>query len=318
MEMVEHYLDLFGDSVAEGKAKPDAAGTVLRYVEPILRMTVSMGFRNTSRRLGRPPEWLRKASDVRLVRICPSQAGGTRLHFTAPRFGEAAEEIYSQQEMFRVRPRREDTGFDLVGDAVDDLRNGRDDSQRYDSALLARIGKLVTSASRAGIERILLLGGRLPSRDPLAIDREISQQADRMRDSTPPDQRARVCGKLDMIRDSDNVFEILLEPDITVRGVWTGESMDPLHEAWPGKVLLEGVAVYKPSGDLLRIEADAVRPASKADELFGRIPAPLGGRSNRLDFRLPQSSGQGADALLGRWPGEETEEQLLLACRESD
>jgi hypothetical protein len=318
MQMVEHYLDLLGDSVAEGKAKPEAAGAVLRYVEPVLRMTVSMAFRNTSRRLGRPPEWLRRAADVRLVEICPSQAGGTRLNFIAPRFGEAAEEIYRQQEAFRVRPRQQHTGFDLFGDVIDDLRSGRGDSFRYDSALLARIHKLVTSAGQTGVERILLLGDRLPSHDPLSIDQEISRQAQRMRNSTPPDQRARVCGKLDMIRDSDSVFEILLEPDTIVRGVWMGQSMDALQAMWREKVLLEGLAVYKPSGGLLRIEADAVRPASKADELFQRIPAPLGGKGGRLDFRQEQSAQTGANALLGRWPGEETEEQLLLACRESD
>ena len=189
MKMVEHTVELLGESVEDGRPRPEAVGEVLRLVEPTVRMSVSMGFRNTSRKLGRPPEWFRRATDIRFVGMSGSERGGTLLHFEAPRFREAAEEVYGQGELFRVPPAETDTGFDLLGDAVSDVRENRDDSFRYDMQFLNRMHKLYGAASRKGVEAIALLGDRLPTDHPISIDGAVSEHAERMR-QIPPDQRA--------------------------------------------------------------------------------------------------------------------------------
>ena len=78
---------------------------------------------------GRRPAWLDRAADVRFV---DQQGNGeTVLFFEAPRLGDAASEIYQQQELpgLSIRPSPDDTGFDLFGDVLTDT-SGRQRGQR--------------------------------------------------------------------------------------------------------------------------------------------------------------------------------------------
>ena len=318
MEMVEHTVVLRGEAVAGGRPRPEALGRVLRYIEPVVRESVSMGFRNTSRRPGRPPQWFQQATDIRFVGLSAAGDEGTVLHFEAPRFAEAAGDLYRQGQLFRVRPSETDTGFDLLGDAIDDVRRGNSDSCRYDAPMLNTMHRLYGAASRGGIERVVFLGDRLREDDPVSLDEAVSSHAERMRQITPPEQRARIAGKLDMIRDSDSVFEIILEAGETVRGIWTPGEMADLQAFFRADVLMEGVAVYRASGMLLRLEADVVSPASARDRLFRRVPAPMARSTRAPATREPQTPASGANALFGRWPGDETEEELLAAFEESE
>ena len=318
MEMVKHTIELLGESVEGGRPSPGTVGEVLRLVEPTVRMSVSMGFRNTSQKLGRPPKWFQQATDVRFTGMSRSPHGGTSLRFEAPRFREAAADIYSQGELFNTRPEETDTGFDLLGDVVVDVRESRRDSCRYDRALLNKMHRLYRAARKMGVESIALFGDRLPSDSPISIDEAVSKHAARMQQITPPDQRARIAGKLDMIRDSDSVFEVMLGDNTTVRGIWTPGDMEPLRSLFRTEVLIEGTAVYRPSGGLLRLEAEAIRVASGGDDLFRKIPAPLARSTSPQTVRQRQTPTSGANAIFGRWPGDETEEELLAACEDTE
>jgi len=315
MEMVAHTVSIRGESVAAGRPRPEALGWVLRYIEPVVRDSVSMGFRNTSSLPGRPPAWLSRACDVRLVGISEDGPDGTRLHFEAPRLGGAAEEIYGQGELFRIRPDEHDTGFDLLGDAVADVRKEDHDSIRFDAKLLREIHRLYDGPSKRGVEQIILLGGRLPVAEPISIDQAVSAHANRMRQITPPAQRARIAGKLDMIRDSDSVFEVLLGDGETVRGVWLPGEMGRLQELFREDVLIEGKAVYRPSRKLLRLEADAVRPAAGGDAVFREIPRPLVQATPPRVARQAQTRAGGAGSIHAQWPGDETEDEILAALK---
>jgi hypothetical protein len=318
MEMVEHMLTLRGPDVARGRPRPGAVGRVLQLVEPVVRDSISMGFRNTSKVSGRRPDWLRRASDIRFVGLSAGPDGTTVLHFTAPRFGEAAEELYKQGQLFDVRPRESDTGFDLLGDVLGDIRSKAEDSLRFDARLLEDVGRFRSFPDKQGVESIAIAGDRLPAGRPPALDEEVSNLAEEMRQKTPPASRARVAGKLDMIRDHDNVFELILSSGAKVRGVWTTGQMDILAQLFREDVVVEGQAVFRVSGNLLRIEADAVRKATTGDEFFRRIPLPVGKRAEPRSFLRPQAKGSGADAVHGRWPGKESEQEILAALRELD
>jgi hypothetical protein len=128
--------------------------------------------------------------------------------------------------------------------------------------------------------------------------------------------RAGIAGKLDMIRDSDHVFEMILEEQTKVRGVWTGGEMTRLSELFGQEVLVEGQAVFRVSGRLLRIEAEAIKPATPADEFFRKVPAPALRPPRQRSFLEPQTAGGGAAAVHGRWPGNESEEEILAALKE--
>jgi hypothetical protein len=61
-------------------------------------------------------------------------------------------------------------------------------------------------------------------------------------------------------------------------------------------------------------------PATEADRFFAKVPkaravdlAPLPVRTTRR-----QTPATGAGAIYGRWPGDETEEELLAALKEAN
>ena len=108
MQMVEHTVDVCGPKVSNGQRSPEAIGSVLKWIEPLVRGSVNMAFRFTSRAAGRPPAWFVAASTVRFADMSPGD-GFTRLHFEAPRLGDAAEDVYQQKELFRTRPAESDT-----------------------------------------------------------------------------------------------------------------------------------------------------------------------------------------------------------------
>ena len=319
MQMIEHTIDVRGPKVSDGQRSPDAIGSVLKWVDRLVRDSVSMAFRYTSRAAGRPPAWFVAASTVRFADVSQGR-GCTRLHFEAPRLGEAAEEVYHQKELFRTRPPESDTGFDLVGDMIQDVGRRVADSHRFDAGLLGRLKSFRSSRSRWGIESLVLHGHRLPEDEPVAMNDDVVACALELRTVIPEPIRARVAGALDMIRASDGSFELLLPSGDTVQGVLVGNQRDRLHDLWRQRVVIEGQAVFRPSGAPLRVEAEGIAAATDADQFFAKVPKPRASGPGPLAARTaqPQTPKTGAGAIFGQWPGDETDEEILAALKELD
>lgn len=316
MVMVHHELILRGPNVQAGHPRPEAIAQVLWFVGPAVQESVCMRFRNTSVIRGRRPEWFRRSVDVRFVDVTAGPDDSTVLHFEAPRFGEAAEELYKQKPLFEdVRPKQEDTGFDLFADVLADIRKKAEDSLRFDAKLLGQVSKFKRYPSKRGVESIAISGDRLQEH-PAILDEAVSLLAEELSRATPPPCRGRIAGKLDMIRDHDNVFKLMLGQTKTVRGVWTRQDMSTLRDLFGKDVAVEGEAVFRASGNLLRIDADAIRPATDADNYFRTLPLPVRRANVPRAFLRPQTSSAGAAAAFGKWPGDESERELLAVLEE--
>jgi hypothetical protein len=81
-------------------------------------------------------------------------------------------------------------------------------------------------------------------------------------------------------------------------------------------VVLSGSAVFRPSGRILRLDADAVEAAGPDAEVWATVPRPLFRIMDRPAFRQPQGPQSGINAIIGRWPGEESDAELAAALRE--
>jgi hypothetical protein len=92
-------------------------------------------------------------------------------------------------------------------------------------------------------------------------------------DSTPGSRRVKVFGKLDMVRASIQRFALLLPNGEEAQGVFTvGDNCD-FQGLLAKPIVVFGKAVYRPSGRLLRIDADKIAAGSDVDQFFGKIPA---------------------------------------------
>jgi hypothetical protein len=201
----------------------------------------------------------------------------------------------------------------LFGDSLLEALQGKEDSDLFDEALLSRFEDLNEVFSR-DVEAIELTDGRTRKTD-LTITSERIANVRRLRRATPPEQSVRVAGWLDAIRHSDRMFTLKLETGPTLRGVAESVSPDVLASLFGKKAMVSGTAVFRPSGSVLRIEAHHIEPAG-ADIAFWSVePSPLWGGAEPA-LRQPQGPRSGINAIIGQWPGDETDEQIARALEE--
>lgn len=309
MASVHHQVVLESDEHFGARVPPRAFAAFLSQMDVHLRHAVSMAFRGASRAAGRPPRWLSAASDVRFVDH--EGVDTTILHFEAPAFGEAAPELYGQQELWATRPDPSFTGFEVFVDAIRDIRAGNAESERFDPVWLRRFAGFHRAFdgvfSGARVEDVREGGHAF-----VPLDKPTVETAQRLGADAPPARQVRIVGSLDMVRISTGSFALRLDDGSEIRGLLTrGESLDLFSRLVGTRVAVGGRAVFRPSGRFLRIDAENLLPVESEEAFFSRVPVPLAGGTRPSRWVRPQTATTGINAIFGKWPGDETEEELL-------
>jgi len=313
MTVITHTVTLKSARHFGRRVPPDALAKLLGMLPRAVRQSIRMAIEGRSTARGRKPVWLDAASDIRFVGH--SGEDDTVLCFEAPPLGEAAEVLYGQTQLWPTKPDPGDTGFDLLGDVVKEVAAGNQDSERFDSGLLRRIGNFGRGLNGA-FQTMAFAGHRYSESEPAVVDHAIIQTAQELFTSTPRAQRARIVGNLDMIRASTQAFALKLENGQEVRGVLVEGGIEQLAQFFQKRVLVLGKSVFRPSGRLLRIDAHEVSLAGQESTIWSRLPTPGSGRLEAGLLRKPQGPKSGAAAIIGRWPGEETDEDIRKTLEE--
>ncbi len=88
-------------------------------------------------------------------------------------------------------------------------------------------------------------------------------------------------------------------------------ALHELRELLGTEVVLEGIVTFRPSGEALRIEVESAFPATPGDVIWAHLPK-IEPVSTRPGVSATPS---GLDTFFGRWPGDETDEQLAAAMK---
>jgi len=282
-------------------------GTVFRGLTPMLGNSVRMAIEGASSSAGAPPSWLRRASDVRLIAVSGRDAA-TVFHVEAPSLGEAAKEVYLQDSLWETKPAESATAINVVARVFDDVASADTESSRYDRQLLNRIIRM----HRLFDDRVLSI--RLPARETgegTLVTSQVVESAIRLADRTPQPRQIRLTGLLDMIRHSTRSFGLKMDDGDEVRGVLeTNEQTEALKQFLGKKLLVLGRAVYRPSGKLLRIDAEGFETGEGQPLLFAKVPPPREVRPTPVRLKPLSHQPQGVPAFFGTWPGEETDEDF--------
>lgn len=310
IHLIERTFELRGSSGLGASPRPELVGPVLTRLHDTLVDSVRMGFLHASRTRGRIPRGLEAAADVRFVGMEGSGDNVTKLHFQVARFGDVASELFEQRQLWDDGPQPDQTAFDLLALSLGDVRDQQGDSSRYDQGLLNRFASYRTALKR-GVDSIRIGGAA----KPVQIDPELVNAADELRRQTPPTRRVRLCGKLDMLGVSRKVMGLHLEDGTLVTALWNAEDFAGLAGFLDKDVVIEGLAVFRPSGRLLRIDADAIDAAGAQDSFFSTLPLP-----GTADYSAAVRVRPGVSpykVLLGMIPGEESDEEFLIALEKS-
>lgn len=315
--MIEHTLTLYGPDCANGRPHAGTVGPLLNLLGPVLRDNLRLAFFSSSRIKGRPYQALQKASEVRFIGIGTGDDESSQLRFEMPLLGDAAPKLYEQLKLWDNVPKREDTGFDLLGYTLSDIAANRVDSNRFDLPLLRRVNGF-RKVLNQGVSRMVLGGHHLTqAQAPPPIAPPLFDKIGALANKTPPPRRVRVQGKLDMIRCSDRVFELILKDGARIRAVWTPSDLAPMPNYLNRNVLIEGDAMFRPSGSVFRLDVEAIRHSEGQDGYFSTMPLPMSDVAGSKQPPKPFGTRNGGfGAIAGAWPGEESIEQLLETLAE--
>lgn len=260
-----------------------------------------------SRAPGKAAGWIERAADFDVVGF---EAGSTQVVVEARSLAESAPDVFGQNNMFQFVDARR-TGIDLLAESLEEALEGREDSELFDDGLIARFEDLESVMSR-GIESISFQGSH-----PFRVVEEALASLGKLKRAIPPEQRVIVAGKLDELKHSERMFMLNLEDGTNLRGVVSSPEVDlgELGELWGHQVRIEGIAKFRPSGRVLRVEADRIVGVSGNISVWSHAPKPVFAALDDRTLRVPQGPKSGISAIFGQWPGDESEEDFQEALR---
>lgn len=318
MQTVEHTITLHSPQALHG-LMPGEFGAVIQQIAKLSKDAVRMRFEGVSSRPGRPPEWLYRASDVRFREHEGNGDGTTRLYYESPRLRDTAPDTLWQRAMFgtevpEAAPGKQDTPLDLLADSMMSVRAEDGDSPYFDEAMLRDIRSLKRAFGPV-FERADLYGNRVRLDAPAVADATTIQNAGRLGRATPRPRKVQLLGTLDMVRHSTSMFGLVVQ-DTEVACILEHGDIEGLSPLLGEKLLVQGNAVFRPSGKVLRVDVDHFERGKGKPALFEKLPRPL---KHKLDWRaiqVEQGPRSGINAIFGTWPGDETEEEFLAAISE--
>jgi hypothetical protein len=309
---VERTLRLEGPGGLGAKPRPELIAPVLAHVHGTLQDAVRMGFLHSSRARGRLPQGIRAASDVRYVGHAAGDADATLLRFEVRTFGEAAADYFAQARLWEDGPQPDETAFELLAAALDDVRTRRAESNRYDLGMLRSIRKYRGVFRKDGLVRIAMPD--VARQNGAQLDPNVLTIAQELAAVTPLPRRVRVAGRLDLMGASQGVLKLHVDSGV-VTALWQGE--EPLEELaaqfFNRDVLCEGLGVFRASGSLLRIDADAIRPANEQADAFRHVPSAVPKSDFARAIRIRQGEPSAYASFLGSVPAEESDEAFARA-----
>jgi hypothetical protein len=305
LPMSQTILHVTGPAAKGARVDAPMLRDLLDALVDAVREAVRLRAEGRSRAPGAIPAWLEKAAafDVEL------SEGQAQLALTAAPLGSLVpERFFAQLDMFDpVSPAA--TCLDVFVEALDDALANRTDSDRYDDGLIETLtgfGKVLDHEVRSF---------ELRNGSTRKIERDTVEALRELRRSIPADQRVRVAGKLDLLKHSSRIFSLEL-PSGAIRGVVASETdMSQLGQLLGTQVVVSGLAKFRPSGRVLRVEADQVVPAVGDTSLWEAMPRPLLPDLDVHALRAPQGPRSGVAAIFGRLPEDESDDDFDAAVR---
>lgn len=296
----EHTITLKGPAASEaglsGHVLRDLFGVLVQGAEQSLRFRLEG--RSTAR--GTAPAWLRPASDFQMVDL--ARGVGTRtMRIEARSLVESMPDRFPQADLFEdLDPTR--SPLEFFEEALEEALEERTDSEAFDQPLLQTCSDFRLLLG-AGLESIEIRNGHTVRVDSTSMERLV-----RLSRVSYAQRKVRIAGRLDIIRYSDCRFTLVLSDGSKVPGAARDLGVEALRKGFGQQVVVTGTAEFRPSGRILRVDADLVEPATDSElKIFSVVPRPL--LAPAPIERVTERGGLAA--LLGKWPGDEPLEQLL-------
>lgn len=302
--MIIHDIELDGPGAKGSVINAHLLSELLRIIIDGSQRALRIRTQGRSTARGILPGWISTSSEFQVQIV----EGSTLVKIKAPTLMEADPNEFKQSELFpEINP--DLTAFDYFTDTLDAALKGSERSNFYDRGMLKLLSNFDTVFAR-GIEGITFHSKG--KRKRIELSKRNLESFTKLEEQIPHPQQAKMAGKLDLIRHSDRTF-ILQVPETReqIKGITDSHNLEDLQGLWGKLVLVSGKVYFTARGSILRIEADQIRAASEREIMMWSIPpAPLKKPTSAVEFRVPQGPRSGINAVLGHWPGDESDDEI--------
>ena len=196
--------------------------------------------------------------------------------------------------------------------ALNDVGTRQSESSRFDPGMLRRIGSYRRLFEKGRLNSIVLPATSLYK--SARLDAAVAQSARDLADATPQPRRVRVVGRLDLMGVSQGILKLHIASGGIVTALWDGEGpLEQFTALFNQEVICEGVGVFRPSGSMLRIDADALALATERDDFFRHAPLVPANSEIVKSIRLRAGEPSVYAGFLGVIPPAESDEEFAAA-----
>jgi len=309
--MKKHTMTLLGGRRGELRVPAEVllemVGALLEGARQAMRFFVE----GESTRKGPRPAWLDAACEIEVTGL---MAGSAVVALEAPALADAAPDRFggAHQVSLFAEPQRlidvSNSAVDVFGSVLASVVQGDKERVLADRALLDTCVRFARAA-RDGFDGVQL-EGIAGMGAPLVVRRDDVAKIELVRDETPGPKAVRVTGTLDTISATKSDVVLTLTDGTAVAARLDSHDNEQLKALFGSRVVVSGMAQFRPSGKLLVIDVEHLGPARDGDAVFEGAPKAMAKPAVSL---LPQDEVTGVSAFFGTWPGEESDEELLGA-----
>ncbi len=271
-----------------------AESTLLSYVEGSSKI-----------KRGKTPEWLSSAIEFNLTGI---RKGSTVLDIESPilseNIGNIQLPIFQDFESTKLK---ETSALDLSFFAYEQALKNQEESYLLDKNLLKEITKLNRILQSDKAEIVFESNGT-----KLEITRDTLSEIKVLEEKTPPSIKAKITGKLDVLQHSKSQLELVTEGKKIRAKLSEKLNFDDVFQLFGEEVSISGEANFNPAGKITSFEIQAIKKAESEDEYFRNLPQPI---FKEFDLkRIVEAKGyrgSNIDKVMGKWPGDESTDELL-------
>ncbi len=310
--MKKHTMTLLGGTRGELRVPADVLLETVGALLEGARQATRFFIEGESTRKGPRPAWLDAACTVEVTGLT---AGSAVVALEAPALADAAPDRFggAHQVSLFAEPQQlldaSHSAVDIFAGVLASVVRGEKERVLADRALLDTCVRFARAA-RDGFDGVQLEGIAGLSA-PLMVRRDDVAKIELLRDETPGPKAVRVSGTLDTISATKSDVVLTLSDGTTVAARLDAHDNEQLKALFGSRVVVSGMAQFRPSGKLLVIDVEHLGPARDGDAVFESSPKATATRP--AASLLPQDETSGVSAFFGTWPGDESDEELLDA-----
>lgn len=313
MSRIKYKIRIGGLETPDGTIPIRALREVLDVLLESSERGLRLAVQGESVKRGKVPSWLSKSLDFTITGL---EKGSTVLDIEAPVLGETALEQISEQDLWYSKPAPEDTAITLLSRSVRDTTSENLESDTYDAGVLE--GLLSFESILRNFARRIEFDSDERPREQFELGCDEIEKIRRLKTHTPEPMTFVVSGELDMIQHSSKRFHLLVSDRQSIPGTVDPEflSAEDLRQWWGKKVTIKGLVHFRPSRKVRLIEAQVIKAKAQGEEVFERVPAPPTTMELFESPRRPMATTGPLTEVWGKWPGDESIEEILAALKE--